>query len=103
MFEHNIAYDAARRLSLHTDSSMEYLSVTNNCIVYSTDCVEDFQQAVPTSPRQPKHLLSLKPGIVLETGLHVKEELMARYAGDGYYFLEEYIDGIMDASGMEIR
>jgi hypothetical protein len=33
----------------------------------------------------------------------LKEEMLDRYSGDGYYFLEDYIDGMMEMSKVLVK
>lgn len=45
-----------------------------------------------------KHVLSFQPVIQRIPASQMKEEMMARYAKDGYYFLEDYVDAMMEPS-----
>jgi hypothetical protein len=45
-------------------------------------------------------MLSLKPTMLHKPVHQLKEEMMKRYAGDGYYLLEVYIDGMMKSGSL---
>jgi hypothetical protein len=56
------------------------------------------QQPLLIQPIPEKHVLSFQPVIQRKPASQMKEEMMARYAKDGYYFLEDYVDAMMEPS-----
>ena len=43
-------------------------------------------------------MFSLKPKVTFGETSEMKKQMLDEYSGDGYYFLEEYIDGTMEKS-----
>ncbi|CAN9292410.1 unnamed protein product [Alternaria alternata] len=88
--------------SMIDDSILEYLGVVVNVTAYTLD----LPAKVPEGPNQAlerlKKVLCLRPKQVLRLADLAKEEMMARYAKDDYYFLEAYIDTMTKASRVGI-
>jgi hypothetical protein len=83
-------------LSNATECSLEYLATTVNCTVTKSLFRGTLPQSVPLNSENVKHMLSLKPAKVRKPAIQLKEEMMKRYVDDGYYFLEAYIDGMLE-------
>jgi hypothetical protein len=81
---------------------MEYFAVTNYCVITKADRSADFQIGTLPAPQSAKQLLSLKPNLAHKPASHVKEEMMKRYQDDGYYFLEEFIDTMMERGSYQM-
>jgi hypothetical protein len=101
MFECKIGRDTFRRLTNGMSSSaaqgpIEYLAITNHCSFYKSSASQHLQSGTPLDWRQMKQILSLKPNVISKQALQIKEEMMERYREDGYYFLEEYVDYMME-------
>ncbi|CAN9475919.1 unnamed protein product [Alternaria alternata] len=80
--------------SMIDDSILEYLGVVVNVTAYTLD----LPAKVPEGPNQALERLKK----VLRLADLAKEEMMARYAKDDYYFLEAYIDTMTKASRVGI-
>jgi hypothetical protein len=82
------------------DHSLEYVATTNFCSIQGGLFRGDRQQIVPIDSMPAKRMLSLKPTMLHKPVHQLKEEMMKRYAGDGYYLLEVYIDGMMKSGSL---
>ena len=103
MFETNIALEIAKRLASSASSTanglaLEYLVFTNSCDIPKSAVYAGQQYLYPMSQQGTKHMLSLQPNIVRKPVHQLKEEMMERNEGRGYYFLREHIDGMMELS-----
>ena len=86
------------KLRSATDS-LEYISISSDIRVYTSDLSKDHQLREGL-PRDVKHLFTLRPEVAFKSVC--KEELMAKYHEDGYYFLEEYIEGLLEQSYLNL-
>ena len=77
---------------------LEYLSTTNTCELESAEIPIGLQHLAMGTSESPKHMFSLKPTRAFMLADELKKEMTARYAGDGYFFLEEHIDSMMEPS-----
>jgi hypothetical protein len=98
MFESDIACevldDQTQGTSLLKKRSLEYLAVTNNLNLGSKH-VGGLSHILSGCPQPRKYMLSLQPKIVRKPAVQLREEMMSRYEGQNYYFLEEHIGGMM--------
>ncbi|KAH3969124.1 hypothetical protein HBH64_179100 [Parastagonospora nodorum] len=78
--------------------SLEYLSVTATCRLYPGRLKHDSTFHRKDSTSFKKHMFSLKPKVTFGETSEMKKQMLDEYSGDGYYFLEEYIDGTMEKS-----
>jgi len=74
---------------------LEYLSVKATCRVYPGAIKHDSTFHLKDSKSFKKHMFSLKPKLTFGEASEMKKQMLDRYSGDGYYFLEDYIDGMM--------
>jgi hypothetical protein len=76
-----------------TACAIEYLATTVSYLIPRYYLRGALPQVERLDSQPVKHMLSLKP-LVCKPITQLKEAMMTRYADDGYYFLEAYIDGM---------
>jgi hypothetical protein len=101
MYEDIIANNILEKLDKRVPGSIaehpiEYLATTNFCDIPTSKSSADLTPGVLLNPQPVKQVLSLKPDKVRKSAIQVKKEMMQRYHGRGYYFLEEYIDTVVE-------
>jgi hypothetical protein len=76
---------------------LDYMAVTNSLGIIPLG--NPLPQSPPLGqPKLEKHILSFQPVIKRRPASQLKEEMMATYAKDNYYFLEDYVDAMMEPS-----
>jgi hypothetical protein len=93
---------ADKILEMLDERSPDFISGHNYCVITKADRSADFQIGTLPAPQSAKQLLSLKPNLAHKPASQVKEEMMKRYQDDGYYFLEEFIDTMMERGSYQM-
>jgi hypothetical protein len=79
-----------------TECALEYQATTVSSLIPRYYLRGVLPQVERLDWQPVKHILSLKLVLVRRSITQLKEEMMTRYADDGYYFLEAYIDGMVE-------
>jgi hypothetical protein len=100
MYEDQLASEITAKFLQRTtpstiDQSLEYLAITSSCMVPISHVRDKQHKVVPLNSAPTKKVLSLKPSAMHKSVRQSKGEIMKRYEGAGYYFLEAYIDRMM--------
>jgi hypothetical protein len=98
--EEFLGRDAITRVSdgldiCNSTDSLEYLSATATCRLYAGRLKHDSTLHRKDSTSFKKHMFSLKPKVTFGEASEMKKQMLDRYSDDDYYFLEDYIDGMM--------
>ncbi|KAG9191195.1 hypothetical protein G6011_09283 [Alternaria panax] len=88
--------------SMLDDPTLEYVAVIIKGTVYNFDISANAIETARQIPRRLKTALSLQPEQTLLPADLAKEEMIARYAKDDYYFLGDYIDIMTEESCIEV-
>jgi hypothetical protein len=81
--------------------SLEYLSVVAKCRLRSSEVPLTSTIHIIEVSQARKRIFSLRPQVSSQPAADMKKEMLERYAEDGYYFLEHYIDGMMETGRIE--
>lgn len=90
------------RFSPAADTHADYLAVTNSPAILSSRVEGDVEQIMSQCSKSKRHMLSLKPKVVRKSTQQMKEEMMKKYEKGGYYFLEEYLDGMLETPAAQL-
>lgn len=78
---------------------LDYLSISSSYdFLYECAPTELRLLLAAENSRTRKRMFSLQPRVTFKPAEELKKEMMAAYAGDGYYFFEDYIDNMMEPS-----
>ncbi|KAF2030641.1 hypothetical protein EK21DRAFT_111734 [Setomelanomma holmii] len=80
------------------DRPLRYITITNSCTVNSSKIDASVGPLASITPQSGKQIVSFKPSIERRVVSLTKEEMMHMYEGDGYYFFEAYLNGMMEPS-----
>jgi hypothetical protein len=103
LFEKLLGEEIADNITYTHDTNQavcpsDYLAVTITCKV-----MKSLIQPATTLPKIDKGIYSFKPSPAFRSTNGLKEELMDKYASDGYHFFENYIDIMMKPSEIRLR
>jgi len=101
MFECEVSREALKQFSKGMTSPIkaypaEYLALTNRCRMLQGGIGEDLQRIISESSQFTKEMLSLGPNTSRKPAAQLREEMMRRDEHEGYYFLEDHIDDMME-------
>lgn len=71
---------------------VEYLALTNHLTLDANQVNGSLQTILSGCKRPERYILSLKPQVVCKSAAETKEEMMRRYEGEGYYFLDGMLE-----------
>ncbi|KAF1938577.1 hypothetical protein EJ02DRAFT_514441 [Clathrospora elynae] len=91
------------RMQSESNGLLEHLSVIANCKFSTTEMPPELHQLATGTSQTQKHMFLLKPKVRFRPADEVKKEMMAKYAGDDYYFLEDYIDSMLEPSRSDLE
>ena len=96
----SVLKDGGSTLDGHT---LQYLAIAFHSKVSRQGLSSRNIDVIRKAPRYPKTILTLQPRQVHRLEETAKEEIIARYAKDNYYFLEAYVDTMSEESRTTVR
>ncbi|KAF2854043.1 hypothetical protein T440DRAFT_267145 [Plenodomus tracheiphilus IPT5] len=82
----------------HNSVPLKFLSVSNQIRTMRPELSVVSCDELELSPQIPKRMYSTEPDICFRSGEAVKADILHKHAADGYYFLEDFANGMLDIS-----
>lgn len=102
LFERAVGDVVTKELSRGGHAKPEYCAVAVKCALAKEDIQSPCHLLLDTLPQVGKRMYSLNPVLECRPAPELKQEMMERYATDGYHFLENHIDYMMTPSDLKL-